>query len=161
MRTIEEFENALEPDKHDLDTELMRQPQFHYMVNKEFVRARAARKKIKLKLENLISDLDKDLRQAGDSKVTGRKREIDTSDEVRQLKEELLEAETIEEEWGALKEGFEQKSYSLKELTQLYSSEYFVRESGGYESRKASDALATKNKEATAQLRRQRRSRED
>lgn len=152
---------SLRIDRDDLDTCLINQPDLYYHVSVEYTRAVAARDEVKLELEELHAVLDKEVRSAAaklDEKITEARvqNEILLKPRYRELRQLLLERTEEVGQWSALKEGFHQRSYMLRELVGLCIAEGYdnAGASGTYEARARRPGVAEQNREAAGRVRR-------
>jgi hypothetical protein len=123
----EVFKRLLVIDKHDLDEELIRQPE-----NLQFIcecvalavsRRDTAKDKLKKTFANLLLDAKANDEKAPQYVLSARVEEsADYQEELRALREAEREATS----WLNLKESWIQRGYVLKELVQLWSTGYWA-----------------------------------
>lgn len=136
-----ELQDALRIDKHNLDEELIRQPEIFYRVSNLSVRASAEVSSLQQQIDNLKAELDGRIRDQAESKNgnAGKKEKlkekeialrIASSPKMQTLQNKLIRVKEEANSLSALKEAFIQRSYALKDLTALYAAQYWVQESG-------------------------------
>jgi hypothetical protein len=160
--TIEELEQSLKIDKHDLDNGLSDNREVYWHVAKAAVEANSIYEGIKLEIKELHAELDEEFRQKAiddGEKVTetGLINKIISSDAMRNARKRELAAKKQSELLDALKESASIRGYDLRKLADLWTQQYFVAESGGKQRQEAVDRTAQRNREETGQLRRERR----
>ncbi len=159
---LDEYAEFLLIDKHNLDTALVEQGSVYYNVGIAYANAISARDYAKAELDKAKADADKVIRQTAltenerltEAQVANRILE-DTL--YRAAHDEYLEWKLIADKWLALKESFEQRSYSLKELCQLWASNYYADTSVQSERHEAVDRVAAEARVAEAEIRKLRR----
>jgi hypothetical protein len=129
---LDEAKKRLRIDKHDLDEELIRQPELFFEVSERVTQAIAERDALKEELANVDAELDKEVR----AKLTKNlerfteamvKNAIQTHKKHATAAENYLEAKNEADNWVALKEAFHQRRYMIQELCGLYLGNYFQR----------------------------------
>lgn len=121
---IKELTKALKIDREDLDGAVSEQPELYYHVSLEAARAASRRDQAKDQLKVVEADLNqqvrKELLDAGE-KVTekGLEHMVTAHQDRADAVADLLNAAREAEEWQALKESFQQRSYMLRELAAL------------------------------------------
>jgi hypothetical protein len=147
QRLMRELESELAIDKNDLDTAWMRLPQLFYTVSSECVTANTERDRAKATVDEVYARLDKKLRQEAEEEVEAQRaadpkskakvtegrisQMIADSAEMQEVKAEYLSLKELADRWAALKESYQQKSYALRGLDELYAANYFTRDGGG------------------------------
>lgn len=121
----ERFKSLLAIDRDVLDDCLMEQPQVYYDVSEACVRSTATRDQVKLEFEELTAQLDQDIRAeavAKEEKLTeaSLQNRLRTLPKIQEKQRELLAAKKEADDWQALKEAFQQRSFMLRELVALY-----------------------------------------
>ncbi len=111
--------------EEDLNSCLIEQPELFFSVADAYAYASAERDAAKLALEEVMSELDQQLRLKAakdEEKVTEASlgRHLATLPRVQKAQREFLECKADADEWGALKEAFVQRSFMLRELVALY-----------------------------------------
>jgi len=165
-----EFESKLKVDKNDLDTEWQQNPQLFWRVSNMHARALSDRDSIKVDIGLAEAELYSLFRQKmedelanEDDKKKGRvtdaaiKSRVESSPQMVKLNKQYLKASERANILLALKEGYQQRSYSLKYLSELYTVNYFTVESGGKVRNDANDKTADRNREAAGRLNREAR----
>lgn len=160
---LAELEAAVAVDKHDLDNAWQEQPDLFYRVAKALAEAIAARDECKLDLNEMIADLDATLRaDAGDKKITETSisREIDMAPKIIDKRREYGRLSAKVDQWAALKDGYVQRGYTLKGLTDLHGQAYYQNNSGGSDRRDRMDTRAADIRDQGGEERRNRPQRE-
>lgn len=162
---LQEYRQYLSIDRTDLDACLMEQPETYEHVAQEVVRANASRDQLKLELEELQAQLDQDLRAEAaksDERITeaALQNKLRSLPKIQAAQRAYLAARETAEQWAALKEAFQQRSYMLKELVALFIAQRhdLYLEQGSDQSRQS---LAQSNKLAGDQLRKAKRAAQD
>lgn len=123
--TLNECKEFLSIDRAELDECLTEQPEIYYHVSRSYVGAVAGRDELKLKLEEETARQDQELRAQAlrkDEKLTeaALQNKLRTLPIIQKLQTEFLVSRQAAEDWGALKEAFQQRSFMLRELVALY-----------------------------------------
>ena len=163
--SYDKFRAYVAIDGDDLDTSLMEQPEMYHHVSEQHIFAVATRDHLKLELDELTAELDQEIRQQAaedDEKLTegAISNRLKLKPDVKKLTREYLVAKGEAEKWGALKESFSKRSDALKSLVSLRIGERrdLALESGAGQTRNTYVAdLAERNRQAAAELRRNRR----
>lgn len=166
VMSIAEAERGLIIDKADLDEENIRNPQMYYDVSSALVEASYQRDQQKATVEGLYAELDRQQRAkvlpSGKSpSETAIKIMIGEAPKMRAAEALLLKLTHDVSLWQAMKESYQQRSYSLKNLGELYSANYFMRESSGSATVDHKEQLAERNRQASGRVRRARRQAND
>lgn len=169
---IKELQRGLGIDKDNLDQEFTRAPELFYRVSDLHSRAQLDQASIKVDIENAEADLYIQFRQQAEDErekeiAAGEKpekvtdtainRKINASNKIRKLQRALMEASERVSKLGALKESYQQRGYALNNLTTLYTSNYWQKESGGKLWSEMKEDLADRSRKATGKLRRAKR----
>ena len=129
---IRDLAKNLQVDKHSLDDELAKQPNFYFEAATEAARAKERRDVCKIELSLMVDEVIVALRDDEPRIAENRAlREAESDPIVVEKRKELAQCTREESEWNALAAGAMQKSHSLKGMSDLYSSSYFVRDSAG------------------------------
>lgn len=127
--SLKDLERALKIDKHALDEMLERQPDLFYMVARECALRISQRDAAVLELKEVEAIVDQQIRQdlSGEEKVTERDIEARrrTNRDVLGMIAAVSDLNHQVAIWQALKEGWQQRSYVLKDLVTLYVSSYY------------------------------------
>ena len=129
-----QYEQSLVIDKLDLDVELMSQAGLFHKVASEWAIAESRRDKLASELKELYYDLDTTTREM--IEVSGNKKPTEGAIEAMvksnpryiSLNHRYLAAVSEAQRWSVLKDSFHQRSFMLRDLVQLYMSEYFTKE---------------------------------
>jgi len=127
---IAEYASALQIDKHDLDEELIRQPDLFYKVSEQLVLAISQRDAAKKDLEKELAEADEEIRRKArdkgekitESAITARKQ---LDDGVIKMENRLSALNLQVGKLSALKESFAQRSHVLRDLRELYIANYY------------------------------------
>lgn len=125
MSKIEEFRNYLRIDKTRLDDELVEQPQLFFEVSEQYTEAVAHRDAMKAQVESVYASLDGSYRSGEKSTEGAIKSQIINSEHWRAANDDFLQAKKWADQWGVLKDSFNQRSEMLKSLCKLYATNYF------------------------------------
>jgi hypothetical protein len=125
-----EYEKGLFIDKNALDEALEQQPDIFYRVSKTYAQLISLRDQAKQELQEVEADTDLDIRKVAardEEKITEGeiKARVRIDKEVKKANERYMSLTNQAAQYGALKEAFMQRSYVLKDLTQLYSANYY------------------------------------
>jgi len=153
---FKEFEGYLKIDRDNLDDALLTQADIFYKISNEYALAVSRRDQayddIKSTDANLNLELREQFEKAGEkfteAKLTAAvlaHREHDEATNKHRVEKQRADL------LGALKEAFSQKSYMLKELTQLYIAGYFAETSATADAHTASEIQYDKNKKKMKQ----------
>lgn len=150
--TIADLEPALTPDKDDLDEEHIRQPELIFQCGRGHAAAAEHLELMKHEADITLATLDKKLREeltARSEKFseTSLAKMIDLDESMQTARKDLIQAKFILANWSALVEGFRAKSFSLRELSELYVANYFQTESSKAGHAKARDEVANRVRE--------------
>jgi hypothetical protein len=146
---IAEFRKYLEVDKGALDDEIVRQPSLFFEVSEAYAEAAATRDGFKDQLATVDAELDAKIRaELGDAKVTESmvKGKVQTAPEHEKAFTDWLMSKERADQFGALKEAFQQRSYMLRDLVSLYTANYY--EQNAIKTDASSDALVYRHKRA-------------
>lgn len=132
-----ELEQDLNVDLTRLDAEWVKLPQLYFKYREEADYVESSIQRKKLDLEQKAATVDKDVRQnpelyLGEKKYTEAmvKAFVDSAPDVVAVKEELLNLGKKKRLLASAIAALEIKKDSLKNLTTLYASEYFVSSPG-------------------------------
>ena len=178
--SLDQYRDQLAIDRVDLDECLIKQPELYYHVAEGHVQAAAERDAVKLELEEALAEEDEKLRRQladeeakaaadeedkpkkgrgrspGGMTETAIKGKIAMLPKIQQLQRDFLDAKKEADRWYALKEGFTQRSYMMKELVNLMLSQ--LRDNAASSAGNSARAdLADSNRQQAGQIRRQRR----
>ncbi len=125
---IDDLKQYLQVDKHALDEELVRQPSLFYRISELYVEAVAVRDSQKEKLAVIDAEIEQEIRRKLGNKCTeGKVKGILLLDEDHhQAAEMYLDAKRKADQLQALKEAFHMRGYMLRDLAQLFISNYFT-----------------------------------
>lgn len=156
--TLDEFEEALQIDKNDLDEEVIRQPQLIYMIHKACAGLVLKRDIADKTVDDIKLDLDKQFRKqaedAGEKLTeTALTRRIADTKAVRNAEEALLKAKHELAVWEGMKAAIQDRSYELRQLVSLYEVNYYANDGMGKAGRDHKDAVADRVRRETGQQR--------
>lgn len=158
---IKEFEDNLEIDKHDLDTELVQNASIGHKIGKLLASAQAKVDALKIDIDNAEAELYIQFKEnpKEDEKLseTHIKHKITASKKVMRLNSELLEAKKHLGVLVSLDKQHHGRGYDLRKLADLYSLNYYESETGGKQRRDAVEVRADKNRREAGKLRRKSR----
>jgi hypothetical protein len=127
---IEELEQGLLIDEDALDEALFQQPDLFYRVSKQLALSVSYRDQTKQEKEDTEARVDAQLRhdaEIDDEKIT--EKEIESqkrlNKDVQKAARELLRLNKEVGSLTALKESFQQRSFVLNKLVDLYTAGYF------------------------------------
>lgn len=159
---LHELEEGLRINKTALDDELQMQPELFYAVSKRAALAVSIRDGAKQTLQETESRINLAVRLAAEKdgeKLTEREVEarVRLHSKVQAAQDALLAANHEVAMLSALKDAFQQRSYVLKDLANLWVANYYGDASAG----RASDDIKTKDaayvKREAAKIRRSQR----
>lgn len=154
---IDQLRVYLEIDKHGLDDEIVKQPSLLLQVAEAHAEAIAERDSCKEELATVDAELDGQVRRKLEKvkeKVTEAavKHGIQTSQKHGDAFDTYMTAKTKADKLLALKEAFQNRSYMLRDLVQLYVANYYDQSSVQGNSR--SDSMTYQhNRERLAEAR--------
>jgi len=130
MIPLPELKQHLAIDKSILDDEVVRQPVLFYTISEVLTDAIALRDGAKEELAAVDAEMDSMWRKRlskNDARVTEKMVQncVQCSNEHEKAFNAYLEAKTNADKLLALKEAFQQRSYMLRDLVSLYSSNYY------------------------------------
>ena len=128
--TIEELEAGLRIDEHALEDALKVHSDLFYKVSDQMTLSLSLRDEAKQQLEETEAEVDLGLRKdaaLSEERVTDTaiafQRKIDRR--VKAANANYLKLKHDAARWAALKESFEQRSYALSKLVDLYIANYY------------------------------------
>jgi hypothetical protein len=138
--TLAELEQRLSIDEHALDDALTQQPDSFYRVAKNLallISRRDAAKQLLAEEEARADREFRDVAAKNNDKTTEAelKNMIRLDADVRKAQKSFLDLSQSVGELSALKEAFQQRSYVLKDLVNLYISNYYSNQDGSDNSR--------------------------
>jgi hypothetical protein len=124
---IEELKQYLTINKHQLDDELIEQASVFYKVSELSTEAAAKRDAEKEYLATIAAEIEQNVRtRLGDKATEGKvKSLVILEKEHRDATSNYLTTKAEADKLQALKEAFHQRGYMLRDLVQLYISNYF------------------------------------
>lgn len=131
---VEELKGLLRIDKNALDEELVQSPELLFKVSDAYIAAVDVRDALKNDLAVVEAEADKKIRHAADvadEKVTEgaiKARVMTHKDRVKAYNA-FLDAKLAADRLGALKEAFTLRGYAIRELCQLFTSNYYQERS--------------------------------
>jgi hypothetical protein len=130
MTDIKKLEAKLAINEHALDVALREHPDLFYKVAVELALAISNRDEAKQDLEETEAEVDMELRKdAALISVKTTEKEIESNKKadkrVKSANDRFLAERLNAARWTALKESFEQRSYALSKLVDLYLANYY------------------------------------
>ena len=130
MSLLKQLEAKLVIDEHALDIALREHPDLLYKVASELALAISNRDEAKQELEQIQAQVDSELRKAAlisDQKVTETSIQSNKNTDKRVIaaNDVFLEKSYEAAKWTALRSAYEQRSYSLSKLVDLFLANYF------------------------------------
>jgi hypothetical protein len=127
---LADLRSKLGIDEHSLDMALREHPDLFYEVASQLALAVSNRDEAKLDLEEVEAEVDKELRRAAainDDRTT--EKEIESNKKidkrVKIANDKLVKEKYNAAKWTALKDAYEQRSYALSKLVDLYLANYY------------------------------------
>ncbi len=154
---IEELKGTLNIDKNALDEELVQSPELLFKVSDAYIAAIDIRDALKNDLAVAEAEADKAIRANADKsgeKVTEgsiKARVLTHKDRVKAYNA-FLDAKLAADRLGALKEAFTLRGYAIRELCQLFTSNYYQERSIRRDARE--DAIVYKGTRKKLEVRR-------
>jgi len=130
MSKLLEFKKKLAIDEHGLEFALRDHPDFVFDVGMELAFAISDRDAAKQTLEEVEAFVDAEIRgtasQNGD-KITEKEVESQkkVDNRVKAANQDYLNRKLDASQWSVLKEAFDQRSYALSKLVDLYLANYY------------------------------------
>lgn len=138
---LDQLADAVVIDKHSLDECWVEQPDIFWRVSDQLAKANNHRDRLKLERDRVITEVGAEKREDAEAEVERAKkgrvsetaiaREIELDDRVVEARDNYQRAVYQAERWLALKESFQQRSYALKDLSNLHLANYYQTNSGG------------------------------
>ena len=131
---VEELKSLLKIDKNALDEELVQSPELLFKVSDAYIEAIDLRDALKNDLAVAEAEADKKIRHdadVADEKITEgaiKARILTHKDRVKAYNA-FLDAKLAADRLGALKEAFTLRGYAIRELCQLFTSNYYQERS--------------------------------
>jgi hypothetical protein len=134
----EEFEKYLVIDKNRLDDELVQQASLMQTVSDAYADALAKQTKLKEALAKVDAEIDVEIRnEAADTKLTEtmvRNQVILSPGHIKAFNA-WLDAKLVTDKLEGMKDSFKQRSYNLRELSNLFVANYYEANSTRGDSR--------------------------
>ena len=158
---VEEFRTHLLIDQHNLDSELVHQPTLYNEVAKALAHAESRRDQLSEKLKvvdaHLYTDWKTELEEAaGDGKRitdTAIANAIQQDSNHEKARSKYLSAKEEAAVLLAMKEAFYQRSYMLRDLASLFTTQYYERDVVHGGSKESKDIVYKRNKEKLREAR--------
>jgi hypothetical protein len=148
-RKLGEFKASLLIDKNDLDNELEVQPQMYYMASEELAQAVSSRDAAKEDLARvdarLYDEIAKRDEKLSDSKIRA---QVSLHRDHVEAFEDYNAARSLADRWAGMVESWRQRGSMLRQLAELYVTNYYTTGSTTHTSRQASDIEAEKGRGA-------------
>jgi hypothetical protein len=157
--SFEELEQALQIDLNNLDEARVNHVQLFYAVSKGYRSALDARDRVKKDQKEIYGEKyfeAKNLVETEHGKSTEAliKAQLDILSPCKDINSALLQTEVDLNAWTALRDAYEQRSFALSSLIELYLAGYFGTVSAEVVSPKSKDNRANDRLEKLEQLRR-------
>jgi hypothetical protein len=159
---LDEYTESLMIDKYSLDVGLIEQARVYNSVGIGYVNAMSVRDFARAELDRAKAEADRTIRnQAIDENI--RITEAQVSNKIledplyQDANREYLDWKALTEKWLVLKESFGQRAYALRDLCQLWMSNYYADTAIQSDTAEARDRLATSARIQEAEQRRRRR----
>lgn len=155
---LDEARSYLAVDKHNLDEELVQQPQLYERVGQELAMAQTDLASAKKSLEKMESELLDDLlrKDTGRTSMEKLKSKLHFDPELQRMHAVLRSREEDVRMWTHMLEAFKARGYSIRDLAALYNANYYQRDSVSFKGN-ARDAEHRRVRERFAEERTQRR----
>ncbi|MDE1868209.1 MAG: hypothetical protein KGI08_10940 [Thaumarchaeota archaeon] len=130
MSNLEKLKEKLKIDEHALEIAIREHPELVYDVGMELANAISQRDFAKQEFEEVEALVDADLRrQAAISEEKTTETQIASNKKlnpkVKDASRKFQELKLKADQWGVLKESFNQRSYALSKLVDLYLANYY------------------------------------
>lgn len=128
---IEDLRQYLLIDKTALDDELVKQASLYFKVSEAWTEASAERDLLKETLSYKDAKIEQRIRkELGDKATEGKVKSLVTIDEEHaEANGQYLDAKVKADRLAALKDAFHQRGYMLRDLAQLFISNYYGADS--------------------------------
>ena len=130
MSDLKHLEAKLIIDEHALDIALREHPDLFYKVASALALAISNRDEAKQNVDEIEAEVDAELRRA--AAVSGEKtteKEVESNKKVdkrvKTANDKFLEEKYTTAKWTALKDAYEQRSYALSKLVDLFLANYY------------------------------------
>jgi hypothetical protein len=130
---LEQLKQSLLIDRNDLDTALIQQPDLYHQVSEQYAKSISLRDRAKAELEEEAALIDFATRQhaaENDLRITetvvANSIKVDAS--YRKAQQKYLDLREQTDQWEGLLKSYEQRSYALKELVNLFTAGYWTPE---------------------------------
>lgn len=128
--TIEDLEQGLRIDEHALEIELKEHAETFYKVSSHVAMSLSKRDEAKQALEEKEAEVDMELRKAAslseervtDTAIANQKK---SDPKVKAANANFLRLKKEATQWETLKEAYQQRSYALSKLVDLYIANYY------------------------------------
>lgn len=128
--TLDEAKKMQLIDKSNLDEELTHNTYNYSTIGELAAEAVSRRDFLKDEVEAVSAKLGKDYRESMDKVTEGKVAEyVQLHPDYQEVRSEYLKAKLDADKWIAQRESFGQRAMMLRDLCNLYNSEYFARES--------------------------------
>lgn len=129
--TLNEARLALQLDKADLDEEMVRHPMLLAEVGRRHIESNNERDRAKDRLEEIEAHAYLVERKKAEAKATDYaiKAAARTSKEVIQAQEDYRDAKEEAAQWDVIWSAFQQRSFMLNKLAELWTTQYYSSDS--------------------------------
>ncbi len=158
---LADLEKGLSIDEHGLDESCQMQPELFYQVSKRLALQTSRRDAAKQYLSEVEAIADKEIRERfneGKDKAKPTEREIEARKirhpQVKEAQRQLLKLNYSMAQLTALKDSYQQRSYVLKSMIELFLSNYYGEISATGNERDIKERKAHTAKKAMNEMRR-------
>ena len=128
--TIAEAKRNLMIDKNSLDEDMIRHPMILSEIGMEYVKANDTRDRLKNLLEQTEGNVYLHLRESMEKPTdTTLKQAVKIHPEFVKIRTEFMDAKHAAAEWDVLWTAFGQRSYMLNKLAELYTTQFYSKNS--------------------------------
>jgi len=129
LNDIDYFKDKLKIDKNNLDGCIIEQPALFQQVSHIYTQKLAERDYAHEQYKREYAKLFVELKNSG-QKLTDKLVEsmVMVSPSYEEKRDDFLNKQKEVNEWAALKEAYAQRNYMLKELSNLFSANYYTRD---------------------------------
>lgn len=152
IEELDGFRDRLMVDKYSLDQELIEQPSLFYDIGAKHERAVAKQEEAQAEVSRIEAEVDQEVRDSAPDKTTETdiKKQVALNERVQVAQEEYRNCREIASRWKVLREACQQRSYILKELVGLYTSQYWAESSVNADRTRVRDYQASTGRAAMA-----------
>lgn len=162
VKTPSYYRERVRIDQDELDRCCAEQPELYSEISEQITNSVSARDQLAHDLAQKIAEVENKLRRKAtknEEKLTDKAviAQVESDEEVIDLKEQLLQAKSAVLAWQGIRADFDMRRDMLKLLTQQFGDNYWSRESISASSRRYDAGEADKVKRETGKQRRRER----